>query len=882
VIQLHEQLAMLASNWRSNHFPCDSFPAIAEILEWAENPDGSGFVLRPPQLLALRIYWYLRLIEGTPHVRDLYERLFPNKAELLSALGIPSGAFEEVGYDFETLWKSLGSSDDFVREFKLQSLRETLSLEYPSYILALAMGAGKTALVGAIIASEFAMAMEYPDGHFIQNALVFAPGTTIIQSLRELVEIPYERVLPQRLHRAFAASIKIIFTRDGEKSIPVIRGSLFNVVVTNTEKIRIHKEAIRKSDIGAKLLLQREDSARAEIANARLQAIASLPHLGIFSDEAHHTYGQTLDKELKKVRKTVDYLSEHSPNLIVVVNTTGTPYYKKQLLRDVVVWYGLAQGIRDNILKEVDGNIQVFSFDDAQTPQLLDHVIEHFFAQYGDVQLLDGAPARLAIYFPQTDDLREYRSRIESKLAMLGLPASLVLENHSKASKQSIDAFNRLNDPAAPHRVILLVNKGTEGWNCPSLFACVLARKLRTSNNFVLQAASRCLRQVPGNRQKASIYLSTSNYAALDRQLQETYGETIDDFNGARTTSRRSIIRLRKLNLPPLVVRQLVRTVRRKEAASATLRLALPEPTASASFEKRVFRMAEQHATENVLAQVGETETLQSLEEYTDPRAAATELSCNYRVDFWAVLDNLSELYPTGKIPIRHLKELAAQIEEQTAIYEVREETVEIALALVKPEGFTREPRVDGTEVYTAEISYPVDRENLLLPWDKIRNEAGDFGFHYDPYDFDSNPEKSFFEQLLREIRTDPSNVQDVYFTGALTDPHKTDFYVEYLGEDEQWHRYTPDFVVRRKDGKCMIVEIKSAKLRAATEQDLENYAQGNAVVTIEGRKAVKVKEWETLNPDSLKYEILYAENIVGHDQLQTVRAFVGDSAHDE
>jgi hypothetical protein len=50
------------------------------------------------------------------------------------------------------------------------------------------MGAGKTALIGAVFATEFAMAMEYPDGPFVENALVFAPGKTIIESLRELAE----------------------------------------------------------------------------------------------------------------------------------------------------------------------------------------------------------------------------------------------------------------------------------------------------------------------------------------------------------------------------------------------------------------------------------------------------------------------------------------------------------------------------------------------------------------------------------------------------------------------------------------------------------------------------------------------------------------------
>ena len=87
--------------------------------------------------------------------------------------------------------------------------------------------------------------------------------------------------------------------------------------------------------------------------------------------------------------------------------------------------------------------------------------------------------------------------------------------------------------------------KGTEGWNCPSLFACALARKLKTSNNFVLQAATRCLRQVPGNTTKARVYLSKENYGILDQQLQETYGQSIQDLNHAGQESGRRSYRHR-------------------------------------------------------------------------------------------------------------------------------------------------------------------------------------------------------------------------------------------------------------------------------------------------------------------------------------------------
>ncbi len=320
------------------------YPALIEILEWQKDSERDNLrYLRRPQFQALETYWYLRLVEGTPHIFDLYRKMFPKQSELLGALGLDQHGIKEFVLDegMDALFKRIKADDTFVHDFKLESLRETLILDYPSYILALAMGAGKTILIGAIIATEFAMAQEYPhdpNAPFVQNALVFAPGKTIIESLRELADIPYERILPPRMHKGFAASVKLTFTRDGEKDVPVIRGSVFNVVVTNTEKIRIQKETIRKVDLGNLFAPYREDEARAEIANLRLQAIASLPHLAVFSDEAHHTYGQSLDTGLKKVRKTVNYLAA-TTNVICVVNTTGTPYFQRQPLKDVVIWY---------------------------------------------------------------------------------------------------------------------------------------------------------------------------------------------------------------------------------------------------------------------------------------------------------------------------------------------------------------------------------------------------------------------------------------------------------------------------------------------------------------------------------------------------------------
>lgn len=245
---LYQALAERVDVWRAENYPCDAHPAIREILEFATEDEMTGQLryLRRAQFRALETYWYLRLGLGTPAIPDLYAKLFPDLPGRLRAMGVSPKLFEEAGYQYDALINRVRTDNKFVRQNQLESLRESLTLDYASYILALAMGAGKTILMGAIVATEFAMALEYPEGSFVQNALVFAPGKTILSALRELADVPYERLLPPRLHKPFAASLKLTFTRDGDKQIPITWGSSFNVIVTNTEK-----SAFRSQRLGA-------------------------------------------------------------------------------------------------------------------------------------------------------------------------------------------------------------------------------------------------------------------------------------------------------------------------------------------------------------------------------------------------------------------------------------------------------------------------------------------------------------------------------------------------------------------------------------------------------------------------------------------------------
>lgn len=845
--------------WRDGGYQC-GYPALAEILEFnlltSESGEKSLRFLRKAQFEALETYWYLRFVEKTPHVFELYKRLYDDPVKLFQALGINLSPEDLIrllssgGPD--AVFDKIRTDDQFAKEHRLATVRETLNLSYPSYILALAMGAGKTVLIGAIIATEFCLALDSPEG-FVKNALVFAPGKTILGALKDLSDIPYERILPPRLYKQFMSSVKITYTKDDEKDIPIIRGSSFNIIVTNTEKIRIQKPTRKAANLTLLDFKNKEKvEEQQEIANLRLQTIASLSNLAIFSDEAHHTYGQALDTELKKVRRTVDYLADNT-NVIVVVNTTGTPYYKKQMLRDVVFWYGLSQGIKDGILKEVNGSI--VAFEDVNQEQFVSQVLEDFVGEYGSTTTYDGAKSKLAIYFPQTDDLKEAKPHIERRAKEIGLDPSTVLEVTNKSPDSIKDLFNnRINEPHNPYRIYLLVNMGTEGWNCPSLFSTALARKLKSSNNFVLQAASRCLRQTAGNTKKARIYLSKDNVNILDSQLKETFGETLQVLDTTKQEMRREKIVLRTIEIPPILVKKKVRRV--VVTPSDVRGITIQRPQDEEADAKRVVYDVKEGSGRKVLTEK-EAKVISLSDEPEDIYDVASELSSNYRLEMQAMYEMLRATYPSGDIPRSHVVRLQEQVEAQTKNYKITEETVEVALALIKLDGFEREEK-DGNTVYTAEIAYHKDKEHLLLRYEELGQSKGkELSFHYSPYNLDSNPEKDFLTGLLAALDENPDDVDEVYYTGAITEPNKTDFLFEYKDKNGKWRNYTPDFVIRKKDGKVLIVEVKGEVFRDKT-------------------KEMAITELENLNPDRLKYEILVTKTEeVGFDNRKRVENWI-------
>ena len=839
---LFNSLATEVSEWRTCGYPCADFPLISEILVFQkEAQEGSPFLkfLREPQFAALETYWYVRLKLNTPHIIDMYKYFYgDDKAVIFNALGLSlhEEAIERTNIDDEI--ERVTNDPLWVKRKKLQALHEAIILDYPSYILALAMGAGKTVLIGAIIATEFTMSLRYQIGKFMRNALVFAPGTTIIESLRELSDMPYEKILPPDFIRDFLSNLKIEYPGKG-KEIQTQQGSSHNLIVTNTEKIslRANRKNSQQYDI-----FEREEVQ----ANLRLQKIASLPNLGVFSDEAHHTYGNTFDK-LKRVRETINYIHEKNP-VVAVINTTGTPYYKKQILKEVIVWYGLGDGITDNILKDLNNGVHRYDIEEREEYEVFDDIIREFFNTYGNVSLANGAKAKIAFYFKTQKHLDESRIFIEYAMTEIGEGIEKILVNTQTSRSKEVGEFKTLNNPDNENRVILLIGKGVEGWNCPSLFACALIKEQTTSNNYVLQAATRCLRQVPDNQHSAKIFLDYRNAQILDKELQDNFGTKIDMLAKREKDKETVTVRIEKTVLPKLEITNTIKRAVRGKTLNKNIGLHKPKAQKPPNTLLSIFA-PDFSGTKEILMPTGDTKELPLGKSVMTHYIAAWKIASRYHVDAMLILKQLNALYPKGEVPNNHLYALFQQVENQQKNYEIIEEKITEVMALIRIKDG------DGQEIFDKEGGVYVHRLRLLKRTYERMQEVGllvnsetcqdkhNLSFHYMPYNFDSEPERSLFQQILSILNTKPEEVEVFLFTGGLTDPKKTDFHFEYIGEDNRHHPYFPDFVLVKKTGEFYIIEVKA-------ERERENK-------TVEAKKKA-VERLQNMQPDKFRYQIVY------------------------
>jgi len=855
------------------------------FLDYNDRKERPEAYLRPPQFEALEMYVFIKEFMDNKQMIEIFD-LWRNK----------KGDFSERSYYAK---EGLGLFDKQVEEQTdiLFQQMEKYRQDYPNYIYALTMGLGKSKLMATCIFYEFLLANKYPkDKRFCHNALVFAPDKTVLQTLAsEITTFDKTEVIPSEYANVLDANIKIHFLEDTSTSLNTIDNSIFNIIITNNQKIIVkqsHKEKTPTQTLFGpnvtSTINEDEDIIGDEKLlppNERFQKLCRLPQIGIYVDEAHHLFGSKLFDDLQSekttsFRTTINLLAarlkKHGTQVVACYNYTGTPYVERQVLPEVVYACGLKQAIRAEYLKEVD----IKSFENVKDKGFLRALINGYeevngkkvpgFLDIYKNKTFEGLLPKLAIFTSTVDEIRTVvKPELEKLLAEKNIPLDKILVNVGDGNpdltgNDEIRHFNNLDIPGTEgslKQFILLCGKGKEGWNCRSLFGVALFRS-SFSSVFVLQSTMRCLRQIKADnsalkQETAVVYLSKENYDILDAELNKNFNMNIKDLanNDKKNKEQYKVMMIKPPRKIPIKEKRYTYEIKEKDVINPI----------DFKIDSLDLKKYQQTVTEK--ASLSKTEN--------NKKIVITGIEENYIYSEYMLVAEIARYFPlAGALKIESI--LEKSITGKAKILEKVNQYNEILYDWVIPEIFKA--------IYEITISSS-EVEHIITLLKEPKGEKNYYEFHADPalvahieakqyidyksksfhashYCFDSKPELECFIQFLLSKK-----VKNVYFTGMFTDKEKTEFVIGYTDPDtDRYRNYYPDFLVEMKDGTYQIIEIKGddklndSVVQAKKEAALALTADSNIIYRMIASSMAKVPGIVDPNFDKRVNQFLYPE----------------------
>ncbi|WP_422137705.1 type III restriction endonuclease [Endozoicomonas sp. ALC020] len=820
------------------------------FLDYNDSEKRADAFLRTPQFEALEMYVFLKEFLDNQPVYKLFEAWYDSKGKFGNrVVGIQAGEGGVIQGDM--LWNM--SKQDYNGVFKKMKACNGGRI-YSNYIFALTMGTGKTILMATCMLYDFLLARKFPkDARYIHNALVFAPDKTVLQSLREIESFDHSKVMPPEYLNVIP--LKFHYLVDAGVSLNTIDGSMFNIVVSNSQKIILKKQ--NKESVATEQLFQSgkelyktspllgemgalldlgEESLSSEpteeadlVTNQRFEKLRRLDQLGIFVDEAHHAFGNKLAQDMgvktakNSLRKTIDELATNlkarGSQVVACYNYTGTPYVGKEVLPEVVYAYGLKQAIERGYLKEVELN----DYTTTRCKEFLKISIQDFLQKTKGLSP-EGMLPKMAIFGTTVDEIQnEVRPAVEEILAEEGISLNRILVNVGDSkitTDDDIREFNRLDTPQSEKQFILLVNKGREGWNCRSLFSVALHREPK-HKVFVLQATMRCLRAVGNVQETGLVYLTKANRVLLDNELQSNFRVSADEIT-VRTEKPKVEVRVTQPTIKVPIKRIRHKYELKEKPFAKGQKLGLQDEYDNGHFNK--YKLI--HTTQKGMAMPGQMNTIGK---------ATEDLSALREQKKFSQLSLTAEIARyLNKSPLLIESLIEDTYEGFDGVLKWVNQYNDVLYDFVIPRLFgalfevlsTRETETFEIDLVKEPPTQPGYYEIRTDPSNVVtQTSAGQLAgksFHLDNYCFDSTPEKEFFWQMLNENKVDK-----VWFTGMLTHG-QSEFVINYVDSETQTVRsYYPDFLIKKPDGSYVIIEVKGEHMLASQNvQDKKTYAE--------------------------------------------------------
>lgn len=788
-----------------------------KYLDYNDKNFNPNAFLRRPQFEALEMYVFIKEFMQNKQMYEIFDNWCKKTGQFSDASYYTVDNGQVTLYDLK--------AEQSKEIFKLMKKNSEI---YANYIFALTMGLGKTILMATCIFYEFLLANKYPkDKRFCHNALVFAPDKTVLQSLKEIQTFDKSLVIPPEYARVLDSNIKFHFLDDTGITLNTLDNSDFNIIISNTQKIILkkrHKEpsasdkliklskAINNSPLG-NVISEFYDSGNAEnegelLLNQRFEKLTRLQQLGIYVDEAHHMFGKDLEKALLKnsaatsLRNTVNELAknlEHKgTHVVACYNYTGTPYVKNIILPEVVYSYGLSNSISKGYLKAVT----IRGYANVKNEEFLRDTIRDFWNKYGQ-NTYEGLEPKLAIFGASiVEIIEEIQPVVKKILAELDIPLSKILVNvgdEKITGNEDIRNFNNLDiegTEGSGKQIILLVNKGREGWNCRSLFGVALFRSPK-SKVFVLQATMRCLRKITEVQQTATVYLSKENMDILDNELQQNFRISLEDVK-KKSDDKKEEVKVRLV--PPIRKIKLKRVLHKYSLEEKEYKHPINFNLDDINYEKYDAILYEKkNITNPTMVKVNNINAIKDkfifskltltseIARYLNIKCLLVNKILEESVDGYEVILDKVNQYNDVLYDV-----IVPKIFNTFYKVNCNIESVEKEVILLK------EPKKNGYYEFTADPDLVIGIDDEEVEGYKHKS------FHADNYCFDSKPERELFWQYIMSDK-----VKEVFFTGMFTS-EQNEFYIQYSDpETNRVRKYYPDFIAKMNDNTYEIIEVK-------------------------------------------------------------------------
>lgn len=873
---------------KRNQWLGDRTCPVRGLLEYITD---SGY-MRDAQVEAIKTYLFLKIVGKNKPLWQLFYEGFFNSANLddLAVRTSVRNLFASTPaalalYSYSKLTDKSGKQLSTGLEKQILENGEALDyrkifkdifygVEYADYLFSLPMGAGKTYLMAAFIYLDLYFAIQEPNNPvFAHNFLILAPSglkSSIVPSLRNIKDFDPSWVIPPPASDQLRQSVRfeILDEQKTKSKSTIIKNpnarklaqyqpyeDLFGLIaVTNAEKVILNGLNENETDSEGNVLLYVKQ------ANELRDQISKIPHLALYIDEVHHA----ADADIK-LRQVVNRWNTGT-HVTGVLGFSGTPYLEKAEkvaigdtfeikntdLANVVFHYPLIQGL-GNFLK-----IPNVSYADLETEDIVRNGVTDFLNKYADTVYEDGTTAKLAIYCGQIETLEEVVYPLVSRLvAERGMDAGCILKHHqgNRAYKQPEDsetAFCSLDSPLSPHRIVLLVQIGKEGWDCHSLTGVILPQKGACPTNMVLQTSCRCLRQVKkGARESALIWLNPFNAEKLNKQLIQLQNITLREFSQGGADGKKQIERFSRMDVchvPPidfyqfhvrfdeLIIddRPAAQRLAEQDFFVKTKRGTVIHQDFSGAVDGYSDALEEAdsspvtfHAWLALIAKESfghlSTDSLFGLADILRPlfETIAPETPAGYRVLSPAYdQERIRSLIRRAFVPKREIVLKEEEIPQKAELLEIRNlkspiRTDNTALYHPDQDLVKRIVEADKTRWLTPE---EIEKAKSVLEEQfksmGVRLPMSDFNpyperrytYHYLPYRFDSGLELSYFQSIIPLLK---DKGVEFYFNG---DDNLTAFKIEcYARIGKTWRslgHYVPDFIMLSRDENGSIYKI--------------------------------------------------------------------------